>query len=207
MKLAGWILPAFALGFAGVTLWFFLAADPEPTSAGPQSGLPSAGQMPASAPPGISEPAVARAAIPVGRDPASAKEAFDAILREDGVANETRVSRLFLVIPDLPPGLRAEAARQIALLSNDRIAAAWVGRIVDNTLPEPVLEVLYDDLLDRSHTLVLPALAAMADRDNHPKSPDSTEILDLLFGPPEPAGKRWQDWVGEQIGGAEDGER
>ena len=67
-------------------------------------------------------------------------------------------------------------------------------KILSQTLPQFTSEVLFNDLLNRPHEMLLPILSEMADMPKHTQSTQSVEILDVLFGQP-PVGSNWGKWV------------
>jgi ABC-type transporter Mla subunit MlaD len=106
----------------------------------------------------------------------------------------TTVNHLLAAMPKLNPDQQAEAAQHIANLSDDALAAQWSQKMIVQSLPQPATEVLFNDLLNRPHELLLPFLSKLADMPQHPQSTQSVEILEVLFGQP-PAGTKWEKWV------------
>ncbi len=162
--------------------------DPERGNEGFQSAPATAEGTKASVP----IPVVAPVAVPDGG------EKISAIISNQSLDFPSAVVRLLEVLPGLPEPEQAEAAQHIANLSDDKSAAQWTAMLSRNQLPSAAGEVLFNDLLNRPHELTLPALAGMADQPYHPKSKESVEILDILYGKP-PNGKKWVTWVGEKM--------
>jgi hypothetical protein len=106
----------------------------------------------------------------------------------------TTVHRLVAILPKLNADQQAEAAQHIANLSNDEVAKSWLPKVINQSLPQPASEVLFNDLLNRPHELLMPFLSKLADMPQHPQSTQSVEILEVLFGQP-PAGTKWEKWV------------
>jgi hypothetical protein len=104
------------------------------------------------------------------------------------------VNQLLEALPNLNAEMQAEAAQHIANLSDDALAAQWAQKILSQTLPQPASEVLFNDLLNRPHEMLLPILSRLADMPKHPQSTHSGEILEVLFGQP-PIGSNWEKWV------------
>ena len=107
------------------------------------------------------------------------------------------VNQLLVAMPTLNPDQQAEAAQHIANLSDDALAAQWSQKMIVQSLPQPASEVLFNDLLNRPHELLMPFLSKLADMPQHPQSTQSVEILEVLFGQP-PAGTKWEKWVKSQ---------
>lgn len=106
----------------------------------------------------------------------------------------TTVNQLLAAMPKLNPEQQAEAAQHIANLSDDTLASQWLQKMIVQSLPQPASEVLFNDLLNRPHELLMPFLSNLADMPQHPQSTQSVEILEVLFGQP-PAGNKWEKWV------------
>lgn len=104
------------------------------------------------------------------------------------------VNQLLSAMAKLNPEQQAEAAQHIANLSDDTLAAQWSQKIISQSLPQPASEVLFNDLLNRPHELLMPFLSKLADMPQHPQSTQSVEILEVLFGQP-PVGSNWKKWV------------
>lgn len=104
------------------------------------------------------------------------------------------VNQLFAAMSKLNPEQQAEAAQHIANLSDDALAAQWSQKMIVQSLPQPASEVLFNDLLNRPHELLMPFLSKLADMPQHSLSMQSVEILEVLFGQP-PAGTKWEKWV------------
>ena len=104
------------------------------------------------------------------------------------------VNQLLAAMPKLNPEQQAEAAQHIANLSDDALAAQWSQKMIVQSLPQPASEVLFNDLLNRPHELLMPFLSKLADVPQHSQSTQSVEILEVLFGQP-PAGTKWEKWV------------
>jgi len=118
------------------------------------------------------------------------------LLRSDEDFANT-VNQLLSAMAKLNPEQQAEAAQHIANLSDDTLAAQWSQKMIVQSLPQPASEVLFNDLLNRPHELLMPFLSKLADMPLHPQSAQSVEILEVLFGQP-PAGMKWGKWVKSQ---------
>jgi hypothetical protein len=106
----------------------------------------------------------------------------------------TTVNQLVSILPKLNADQQAEAAQHIANLSDDEAAKSWLPKVINQSLPQPAAEVLFNDMLNRPHEMLLPFLSKLADMPQHPQSTQSAEILEVLFGQP-PAGTKWEKWV------------
>ena len=104
------------------------------------------------------------------------------------------VNQLLTALPKLNPEQQAEAAQHIANLSDDALAAQWSQKMIVQSLPQPASELLFNDLLNRPHELLMPFLSKLADMPQHSQSTQSVEILEVLYGQP-PAGTKWEKWV------------
>ena len=104
------------------------------------------------------------------------------------------VTKLLETLPRLDPERQAEAAHHISNLSDDTTCSTWSRLVASNSLPQPAAEVLFNDMLNRPHDLLMPFLGAIADQPVHPLHKDSTDVLETLFGQP-PQGTPWSAWV------------
>jgi len=104
------------------------------------------------------------------------------------------VTKLLETLPRLDPERQAEAAHHISNLSDDTTCSTWSRLVASNSLPTPTAEVLFNDMLNRPHELLMPFLGAIADQPTHPLHKDSTDVLETLFGQP-PQGTPWSVWV------------
>ena len=104
------------------------------------------------------------------------------------------VNKLLETLPRLAPERQAEAAHHISNLSDDTTCSTWSRLVASNSLPTPTAEVLFNDMLNRPHELLMPFLGAIADQPTHPLHKDSTDVLETLFGQP-PQGTPWSVWV------------
>ena len=104
------------------------------------------------------------------------------------------VTKLLETLPRLDPERQAEAAHHISNLSDDTTCSTWSRLVASNSLPTPTAEVLFNDMLNRPHELLMPFLGAIADQPTHPLHKDSTDVLETLFGQP-PQGTPWSAWV------------
>jgi len=133
-------------------------------------------------------PSASSALITEANDPVS-----EILSRSDEDFANT-VNQLLAAMPKLNPDQQAEAAQHIANLSDDALAAQWSQKMIVQSLPQPASEVLFNELLNRPHELLMPFLSKLADMPQHPQSTQSVEILEVLFGQP-PAGTKWEKWV------------
>jgi hypothetical protein len=124
----------------------------------------------------------------------SATDPISEILSHSDEDFANTVNQLLVAMPTLNPDQQAEAAQHIANLSDDALAAQWSQKMIVQSLPQPASEVLFNDLLNRPHELLMPFLSKLADMPQHPQSTQSVEILEVLFGQP-PAGTKWEKWV------------
>ncbi|NBR49324.1 hypothetical protein EBU02_10865 [bacterium] len=104
------------------------------------------------------------------------------------------VNKLLEMLPKLDAERQSEAAHHIANLSDDAVCPTWSKMVTSNSLPQPAAEVLFNDMLNRPHELLMPFLGSIADQPAHPLHRDSTDVLEALFGQP-PQGTPWSVWV------------
>jgi hypothetical protein len=110
---------------------------------------------------------------------------------EEGDAEKS--VRLLAMYPTLPPEGQDEIAPELAVLTPDSSYHALAGMLTDFRTPEPVLDVLFTDLLNRPPEIQLPTLLDLARSPQHPKATDALDILGLQLG--EDLGSDWDAWA------------
>lgn len=182
--LVGGVFALMALLLLGV---FFLGSRmPEPAVA--PSAPPRVAAPPVPAPP-IADPLESES-TPPGRAPfvggiADGDAAISEVIANPDLDNAQIVTKLVEMIPKLSEEEQANAAQHTANLSDDVVAAVWIPKILDRSMPEPAARVLVADLYNRSHDLLLPVLAALADDPKSPFAQESAETLEVIIGPRE----------------------
>jgi len=108
------------------------------------------------------------------------------------------VQNLWQLLPRLPEEGQMEAAQHMANLSSDEIASGWMEELTEQKLPPAAAEVLFNDMLNRPHEIIMPVMGRIADQAAHPLQNDSQEILEVLFGLP-PEGQSWEAWINQTL--------
>ena len=65
-------------------------------------------------------------------------------------------------------------------------------RLLDATLPKPVLSVFMTDTLKRKNAIKMPVLLELARLDGHPMQTEATDLLRVYLG--TTYGKNWAKW-------------
>jgi hypothetical protein len=199
-------LPPFLWGFLtvlivlGGMLLLFLPQDRDiPPNEAPTRTIQPPSSSPDDQPKAESDQRSGRSAEPLSVEPISpGEEIISEILLIETEDHSVIVERLFEAIDSLPPDEQEEAAYHIANLAEDTQAQAWANQIVENSLPPPAAVILYEELLNRPHAILLPTLASIADRPGHPFGEESSDMLEVLMDP-KPDGLPWQSWVANQL--------
>jgi len=123
---------------------------------------------------------------------------ISAIISNTNLDFPAAVDQLVGLLPTLGEPAQDEAAHHIANLSDDDQSKKWVALVVANKIPASAAEVLFNDMLNRPHEILLPALATMADAPQHPKQKESAETLEILYGEP-PQGTSWDAWIKAKV--------
>lgn len=116
------------------------------------------------------------------------------VLSNERLNSSAAATKLLEILPRLDADRQSEAAHHIANLSDDVACSTWSRLVASNSLPQPAAEVLFNDMLNRPHELLMPFLGAIADQPVHPLHKDSTDVLETLFGQP-PQGTPWSAWI------------
>jgi|ERR1043166_4881899 hypothetical protein len=103
-----------------------------------------------------------------------------------------KARQLLEMFPHLPPDGQAEIARHLSNLTPDSDYAGLGEHLKNPKMPEPVLDVLLADALNRPNTLKLPTLLDIARQADHPKAGEARELLELFLE--EDHGKDWAGW-------------
>lgn len=99
----------------------------------------------------------------------------------EGPAKNT-AEQLAQMLPTLPVEGQVEVALNLVALLQDsdyELARYW---LLQPTLPLPVMEVFFEDLLLRPNTLRLPLLSEVASVPGHPQSVEAAQILSAQTG-------------------------
>lgn len=124
---------------------------------------------------------------------------IEQILANQKTPPELAAERLISILQSLPPEQQVEAAGRISEFSSDEQAAAWAKVLIANKVPKPAAQALFDELLSRPHSILIPTLAEIADLPGHPQNANSTQILSLYYGAPDVPGMTWTNWAKEQL--------
>jgi hypothetical protein len=109
------------------------------------------------------------------------------------VPEAEKARKMLDMFPRLPEKGQVEVSQHLANLVSDQDYASSLGRIMTNsTLPEPVLDVLVADALNRPNSVKLPALLAVARDPQNPKAGEAKNILQLFLE--EDYGADWNAW-------------
>lgn len=103
-----------------------------------------------------------------------------------------KARQLMELFPQLPADGQEEVARHLSNLLPDSDYGLMHPYLTNAALPEDVLDVLLDDVLNRPNSLKLPALLAVAQSPQHPKAEEARDFLELLLD--EDYGNDWNQW-------------
>jgi len=110
-------------------------------------------------------------------------EKINGVLNASGEAPAADTAeQLAQMLPSLPTEGQVEAALNVVALLQDSdygLARDW---LLQPTLPPPVMEVFFEDLLLRPNTLRLPLLAEVAAVPGHPRTVEAAQILGAQTG-------------------------
>ena len=107
--------------------------------------------------------------------------------------NETqKVQQLFALFPKLKVEDQEEAVQHISNLLPDESYAPLGKMLTDAKLPEPVLDALMGDVLNRDDALKLPVLLDVAKQPNHAMASDAKDVLEIYLE--QDYGTDWAAW-------------
>jgi hypothetical protein len=106
--------------------------------------------------------------------------------------DSTKVKQLLAMFPRLPEDGQTEVAQHLSNLVEDKDYAPLGKLLADAKLPETVLDVLVQDVLNRPNSLKLPSLLEVASNPQHPKAEEAKDLLELFLE--EDYGTDWAKW-------------
>jgi len=119
------------------------------------------------------------------------EDKLDEILQAD-VKEDEKARKMLQIFPHLPPDGQTEVAQHLSNLVSDQDYAPLGKLLADDKLPEPVLDVLMADVLNRPNSLKLPELLEVARDPQHPKASEARDLLELFLE--ENYGNNWTQW-------------
>jgi hypothetical protein len=103
-----------------------------------------------------------------------------------------KARKMIEMFPTLPAEGQEEVARHLTNLLPDQDYGLMRGFLTNASLPDGVLEVLLDDVLNRPNSLKLPALLEVARSAQHPKAVEAKDFLKLFLE--EDYASDWDKW-------------
>lgn len=107
-------------------------------------------------------------------------EQLDTILGSDE-ANATTVGKLISALPTLPPEAQEEYVAHAANLCEDEQFGQLANLYLAASTPRAVVEMIFDDALNRPDEIKLPMLAQSLRNASHPMAAESREILEMYL--------------------------
>jgi hypothetical protein len=205
LKVLAAVVAVFALG--GAIGWYGTRGKPVPYSPQPpiQAPVPAVDTPAPTSPPG--KPAfMANNYRPLNSDPVQRQvtgtvatvnlitnweDRLDEILsgKED---EDEKAKSMLKMFPRLPPDGQEEVAQHLSNLVSDEQYPALGQYLTNSSLPEPVLDVLLSDALNRPNKLKLPILVGVARDPANPKAAEAKDLLELYLE--EDYGTDWNTW-------------
>ena len=119
------------------------------------------------------------------------EDRVDAILTGEEPESE-KAKKMIEMFPNLPTDAQEEVAHHISNLTTDENYAPIAKFLTNTALPEAVLDVFTEDVLNRPNGIKLPALLDIARDPQHPKAAEAKDILELFLE--EDFGTDWTRW-------------
>jgi hypothetical protein len=108
-------------------------------------------------------------------------------------SEDEKAKEMLEMFPRLPPDGQEEVAQHLSNLVSDEYYPALGQFLTNSALPEPVLDVLLSDALNRPNKLKLPVLVEVARDPANPKAGEAKDLLELYLE--EDYGADWNIWV------------
>ena len=119
------------------------------------------------------------------------EDKVDEILTSE-VPEADKARKMLDMFPRLPEDGQVEVAQHLANLVSDQDYPSLGRFLTNSTLPQPVLDVLMADALNRPNSVKLPALLGVASDPRNPKAGEAKDILQLFLE--EDFGTDWNAW-------------
>jgi len=103
-----------------------------------------------------------------------------------------KARQMLEMFPQLPADGQEEVARHLSNLLPDQDYGLMHTYLTNAALPEEVLDVLLEDVLNRPNSLKLPALLGVARTPQHPKAAEAKDFLELFLE--EDYANDWDKW-------------
>ncbi len=107
-------------------------------------------------------------------------------------AESDKAKQMLEFFPRLPEDGQVEVAQHLSNLVSDQDYPALAQYLTNAATPEPVLDVLMADALNRPNSLKLPLLLGVAQDDKNPKAGEAKDLLELFLE--ADYGKDWTAW-------------
>jgi hypothetical protein len=195
---AGVVVAGVVIGVLGTGGWRPESVAPEPAPPAADAGDQKAASRPVE---------TAAASVPAGAVPAAMlaraegwtaaelktnwEDKVEEILASKA-AEADKARKMLEMFPRLPEKGQVEVSQHLANLVSDSDYAGLERYLTNASLPEPVLDVLVADLLNRPNSVKLPALLAVARDPQNPKAGEAKSILQLFLE--EDHGSDWNAW-------------
>ena len=124
------------------------------------------------------------------------EEKVDAILTSDDPDPE-KAKKLLAMFPLLTGDAQEEVAHHLSNIVPDEDYAAFGSYLTNSTLPEDILDVLLEDVLNRPNSIKLKMLLEVARDPQNPKAAEAKDVLELFLE--EDYGADWAMWEKKTI--------
>jgi hypothetical protein len=152
---------------------------------------PTASQHAPETSPAGPEPAHVKFSRQLDQGAADWEQQLDDILLGDDDDNG-KADKILALIPRAPPDAQQELAQHLVNMVQDDHYDGAAGMLTNAATPPEVSGVLMNDLLNRSNSLKLPMLLAIARNSAHPLKDQALDLLGLLTQ--EDNGTNWDQW-------------
>ena len=123
------------------------------------------------------------------------EDKVDQILTTEGKDSD-KAKQMLEMFPTLPEDGQEEVAGHLSnLVADEDYTPLGLGKLLTNaSLPEPVLDVLMGDILNRPNAVKLPVLLEVARTPQHPDAGEAKDLLELFLDPEQDYGNDWTRW-------------
>jgi len=119
------------------------------------------------------------------------EDKVDAILISEG-EDADKAKKMMEMFPKLAPDAQEEVAHHLSNLTPDEEYTPLGNLLTNSALPEAVLDVFMEDVLNRPNTVKLPLLLQVAQNPVHPGAQEAKDVLELFLE--QDYGTDWATW-------------
>ncbi|HVV00947.1 MAG TPA: hypothetical protein VHH88_06265 [Verrucomicrobiae bacterium] len=120
------------------------------------------------------------------------EDKVDEILVSTDTEDIDKVKQMAAMFPNLSPDAQEEVAHHLSNLTPDEDYTPLAQFLTNSTLSADVLDVFFEDVLNRPNSIKLPLLLQIAEEPKHPDAAEAKDVLALFLE--NDYGNDWPTW-------------